>query len=733
MLETGWGAGLCFTLLAAISFLIPLGKTRDWTDYGIVGGTAAIFILTAIISRFCNLPPSLRSRLCTISKYLVLSGAAASLAFTVPITFYKFLCLGWILIIGCAYRIIKQNPHTPLKITLKRYAPPFLLGVCVFSACAALLRANKVILITSIFTSIPTDSLYDTILKMCLFPLLFAFCGGLCSTLIFQKSWAQRPYIIKKPWNLALHVGTAFVLTVLCFRTQGLTTEGAAHHWKAIVEPAAALRSGGWLLWDTPSQYGVLLTWLLATMPTASVWQSLYLLNGTLLTASGIVIFFLLFSRNHSIAGYFMAFFVTYCSITLLETITMSDHRVCPSGGVLRFVWMYIILGYTLTLWHLHNQRQALLPSPLIYGIGCIVWLCGVLWSVESALYSTALWLPIAMIVALARWTDNRTSVKKLALTAGLILLSHLASLALIVSCIALYYKQHLGQWPDFGLFSIYLTAYNKLDEKTMIFHLGGLYAIPINPRSSVLSCLAVFWASCTLAYAYIISCKPSASSLYNASVLYGSLATLWLICSYYITRSHEQNIINLIPLVVYALACILFILPTLEVSETLNNVYKAVLACFFSVVIFPIFSNYAIKINLSQDHIINTNITNIQTVSDAPLAALITKAGITDASPVLDVSEEAYPGKFVLTPWLLPNTVTGFAFPLSPTLYQQLAERRAAKSCKYGWTIEKKDDPLANYPWIAEAIAAYYKQMFQMENDKWRIRKFEKLIEAPC
>jgi hypothetical protein len=80
-----------------------------------------------------------------------------------------------------------------------------------------------------------------------------------------------------------------------------------------------------------------------------------------------------------------------------------------------------------------------------------------------------------------------------------------------------------------------------------------------------------------------------------------------------------------------------------------------------------------------------------------------------------------------------LPNTITAIKLPLSHELYQQLAERRAVRSCEYGWVIERKNDPLEHYPWIKSAITDYYKQISYVENDKWRIRKYEKLTAAPC
>ncbi len=48
----------------------------------------------------------------------------------------------------------------------------------------------------------------------------------------------------------------------------------AWHHWGALVGPAEMVRQGGWLLWDTPSQYGFLCPLALACFPTENAYQA---------------------------------------------------------------------------------------------------------------------------------------------------------------------------------------------------------------------------------------------------------------------------------------------------------------------------------------------------------------------------------------------------------------------------------------------------------------------------
>ena len=57
------------------------------------------------------------------------------------------------------------------------------------------------------------------------------------------------------------------------------------HHWQTYVGPVELMLQGGYLLWDTPSQYGFLNTIFIYLMPFDDPWMKLYYLN-SLLTLS---------------------------------------------------------------------------------------------------------------------------------------------------------------------------------------------------------------------------------------------------------------------------------------------------------------------------------------------------------------------------------------------------------------------------------------------------------------
>jgi len=711
--------GLCIALLNISALYLPIVKERDWADYWIVGGSAAAFLTAAVISKVYSIYTPWLHRL---KQCLALYGIAACIIHLVPLMLNQSVIGGWALALIYSYYAFKRYPELPHASRIRQAALVFAFYLCAFSACATLLIKTGAIL-----TSGPYLGLQNAVL-----PFAFAFCAYLSSTILRKNPFLESSYLKDIIWNGLLCTVTLGVLVAVCFRTQQLHYMGTVHHWKAILEPAISVRSGGWLLWDTPSQYGYLMTLLLAALPTHSVWQSLYLLNGTLLTASGFAIFALLYSSHRSIAGYCMALMVALCSITFLTSSTMGDFRVFPASGILRFAWIYIILGYALFLWHLHNRRRIIVSSLYMYGCGAALWVCGVLWSLESLVYSTILWIPIALMIVVARWREHPSGLKNFWMNISKIFAAHLALLIFAISGIALYYHHYLDHWPDAALISVYVTAYRNLDQ-TPILPDGSAFAIPIDPYGSVLCLLAVFFTICGLAYAYVKYCRLKTSDIYNFSMLYGCISAIWAAGSYFTIRSHEQNILNLMPVVVYAVAIILVILPTLHLPAAFESNYKIFIACFFTVLLISSYDAPYTRLDIAGGVPINTNILSIHPVSDVGLATLMDQAGISEESLVMAIDENAFRGKPALTPWLLPNTITGFQTPLSPALYQQLAQRRAIRSCKDGWVIENKSKPLEDYPWLKNAIMEYYKQVFVIENDQWRIHKFEKLADAPC
>lgn len=80
-----------------------------------------------------------------------------------------------------------------------------------------------------------------------------------------------------------LHLAVIAVFLWISFRHDSLFIPGSEYHWEYYIGVVQGIRNGGWLLWDTPSQYGFLNILLASLIPSASSWQSFYIFQGILL------------------------------------------------------------------------------------------------------------------------------------------------------------------------------------------------------------------------------------------------------------------------------------------------------------------------------------------------------------------------------------------------------------------------------------------------------------------
>ena len=229
--------------------------------------------------------------------------------------------------------------------------------------------------------------------------------------------------------------------------------------------------------------------------------------------------------------------------------------------------------------------------------------------------------------------------------------------------------------------------------------------------------------------------------SVVNAAVFYVAISGLWAVTSYYIPRSDDFHLVCTLPIMVYLSAILLLLMPTLELSPLVKGVYEKCTICLYSTIILGTVSNYNPELYTWKRFLspIDYNVTKLLSSPPQALQILVKRANPLQHSSIMtlgapnSVLENSYFSDLQLQPWLMTNTESGFADSLAPELSQRIAERRAERSCKYGWLIEQKHYPMESFPWIKHAIVKYYKEIRVWENVDWRIRKFEKLTPANC
>jgi hypothetical protein len=307
------------------------------------------------------------------------------------------------------------------------------------------------------------------------------------------------------------------------------------HHWSVYIAAADVVREGGTLLGDTASQYGFLNTLILAVWPSADRFTALYWLNSILVWASGTIIYFTL--KTWLIRPWWQlgAGLITVCCVAFLcgDAPALTGPLPCPSIAAVRFIWVYMLLGY-LVWWH---QRSATRPDSIraALWIGSLLWLLGALWSVESAIYVTASWFPAATVMAMSPAVQSLGRLARLqALLVGIGRALARPGLLLAITLIGLtaYYRLGLGRWPVWSHYWEYAAAFS-----------AGFGTLPIEPKGGV-------WVLLLLHTALIATLVGMEIDRRRASLalIWAGWGAFWVVSTYYISRSHGNNITNISP-----------------------------------------------------------------------------------------------------------------------------------------------------------------------------------------
>src|SRR5262249_36292573 len=140
---------------------------------------------------------------------------------------------------------------------------------------------------------------------------------------------------------------------------------------------------------------GFLSTVTLAWLPTHSVWQSLYIVQGILLTITGCFLFVVLRSLGQGFMNWLFSLVLALAAVFLVPGRPQDLYGYdTPAAGPFRFFWCFALL--MVLVWQ--YRRPASMPSACLV-IGCLVWLLGTLWSAESAVYSAVIWLPAYVLL----------------------------------------------------------------------------------------------------------------------------------------------------------------------------------------------------------------------------------------------------------------------------------------------------------------------------------------------
>lgn len=495
--------------------------------------------------------------------------------------------------------------------------------------------------------------------------------------------------------------GVAIVLLAIAsFRTNGLfEVSSYMFHWEFYVGPAELVRQGGWLLWDVPAQYGFLSELTIASIPVSSPWESLFLLNSMMCFLLATIVFVLLRSLGRGLLNLVMSFAVALVACFFRPGIgpDIAGPNAYPSTGAFRFLWSVALLLILVIVLRVHSSRARL----TILLIGNLFWVLGVLWSAESAIYSTFVWLPGYFLMVVAeRW--SHPDIRRRILSIGV--LSAVPALLLGAALVIVFtvYQVGLGHGPDLQTFYEFGLTYQ-----------AGFGAYPIDPGGPGWVLFLVFVAT-LVTLVWNARKQPAATSI----VLMATAALIYSTSSYFVGRSHPNNVWNLAPEICITLAVTLSSAAKLVRDDPVPRLLKLVTAPILIVLLLGALGNRAPLVDWAtrQQHDV-TNIENTLKPTDPSLEALL----VSHVHPGDRITYLAADTDPLLSPHLYqtieqPNGAPLW-LPLAPFAAINILpqarrviylERFIARHPEGGWLIERTGSQ-SQEEWVKQVIAAHF------------------------
>jgi hypothetical protein len=550
-----------------------------------------------------------------------------------------------------------------------------------------------------------------------------------------EKAKKNAPSLV---WAV-LNIIAVLIIGVASVRSDQLFNTMSNSHWSVFVGPAEMVRQGGWLLWDVPSQYGLLNIWLIAFSPLKSVWQATYLINSFLLFASATFLFYILRSLRPGLLNFCFSLLVTLAAVFLIAgwSPALLGPQVFPSLGPFRFIWCYALLFVLVLLFRSDSQRlQRQLPL-----IGCVVWLIGTLWSSESAVYCAAIWLPAYALIIYreahdaARGESMKSRLRRVAFR----MLIPPLMLALSIGLITAYYILRLGHAPDWrGFFEYSLSFAN------------GFFAIPIEADGVVWTLFLIFCAFSTVAAYFLRNGLMHRA----ANLVAGTWGALWSVSSYFVSRSHPNNATVLMPVFCVVIGVALYLLAAHRQTDWWATMVKMSFVPILTILLTVTFGNASsLGGYLSSPKLVyESNIESHLPLIDPSLQELLQTAQVKADDPIVysavrikanepladglshdhGVLLPAWPidnGQQLLSTYKawLPTTPFVLFVPLPEERRQTYMRRFIARTRLSGWLIQnRKEAPYTSSKWFYEQIIKTHTPTKTFENEDWQVIWFE-------
>ncbi len=399
-----------------------------------------------------------------------------------------------------------------------------------------------------------------------LFSGLTIFAIFIISHLIINYSNFRVTKIINNNYSKFIHIiFYIFVLLsflLLSFRHDTIFIPGSEFHWSYFTGVIQGINNNGWLLWDTPSQYGFLNIIIASLFKSSSSWQSFYLFQGSLLFLVSTMIFFSLVKiMNLSFIYKILFFLIITLALYFADPAYIGPYPY-PSSSVVRFFGVYAFIIVSL-YFKVFSIKQALSFS--------IVWIMAFLWSAESAFYASSIY-----IFLLIAYLIRKKSFSDFSLIYRYYLALPLFFLFISILSISTYYRLNIGFYPDYLLFIQHAVGYA-----------GGYGYIPFDLYGPGNILLLLYVAIFYISLQYPLNDKKNNEHFSTTIII---LASIWAIGSYYVGRAVPQNITAVIPILLLIILVSNYIIDFK--SFKYNHLSKIVSVCFVFILLTPILNS---------------------------------------------------------------------------------------------------------------------------------------------
>jgi hypothetical protein len=497
-------------------------------------------------------------------------------------------------------------------------------------------------------------------------------------------------------------------LVALSFRTYPVLE---LYHWQAYVGPMEGIRQGGLLLWDVASQYGLLPILIPAWLP-GNGWQSFYLFQGLMNAAAAALLFTTIRRVAPGWTNLALAFLLTATTLFFRprSASLILAGQMTPSGGPVRFIWAFVMLVFVTQFAIRSGEGKA--SGRTFVAWGSAIWLASLLWSVEAAVYCSAIWFPALTVhVAQSLTTARPSGPGHTALIgrAARAFLVPLALLAVTAAVITLWYRVYFGFGPDWTGYFEYALLYS-----------GGFGALPIDPSGGVWLLLLILLAVMTALVATAQQ-NPHDSRLVALSGMWGGC---WAVASYFVSRSHPANLLSITPFMLLAAATMLRLVK--PASPIVRRTIFVAMIPVFAVPAALTLGHPGFLSNVRAPQLDYSSFTDQIPLMEQSLNDLLLTAGARVNDPVVRIGD----GRLMLPAWRpaaegQPRQMSRSSW--LPKQYELIGTLPAARRQVY---IDRSADHLRLGGWLVDtrnpAIPHHDQQLAQLRSTHRETRRFQ-------